>query len=67
MVMKLFLKLAGVVLPQIIDLLSPMIRTELGTLLRDLYEKALLTDNPWDDYGIEFLAQILAIELPELE
>lgn len=65
MVMGLFKKLAGIVLPKIIDLLSPAIRDELKGLLVSLHKKALATENPFDDYGVEFIAELLAIELPK--
>lgn len=42
---------------------SPQFRTLLEDSMRVLYNKALKTENPWDDWFVEFLCKILMINL----
>jgi hypothetical protein len=58
------LNLLAPLLMQLIGLISPVIKSELGTLLTGLYVKALATPNPWDDMLLGFLLDILGIPRP---
>jgi hypothetical protein len=59
MVMKIVVPLFGLVTPEIKKLLNDF--------LTALYLKALATDNPWDDFAVGFLLDILAIPRPPLD
>lgn len=52
------------VLKVIMPVLSPTLREELNKLMLSLYEKAMATDNPWDDFLMRFLLRILGIPVP---
>lgn len=58
------LQLLAPLLMQLIGLISPAIKSELGTLLSGLYVKALATPNPWDDMLLGFLLDVLSIPKP---
>ena len=49
----------------IIGILSPAIKAALTEFLRGLYLDALKTPNPWDDFAVGFLLDILGIPRPE--
>ena len=51
----------------IIGQMTPAIIAELNLLLTSLYKKALATPNPWDDFAIGMLLDILAIPRPPPE
>ena len=51
-------KLLATILPMV----TPAIRDELFELLKKLHEKALKTDNPFDDYLTQFLLDLFGIE-----
>lgn len=51
----------------IIGQVTPGIIAELNALLTNLYKKALATPNPWDDFAIGMLLDILAIPRPPPE
>ena len=53
-----------VVLKPVIDLLTPMIRTEVEKLAVKLYDHAETTPNPWDNFLAEFLLKILGMPVP---
>lgn len=55
--------LASVLLP-IIQAMSPAIIAALKEFLTDLYQKALNTPNPWDDFVIGLLLDFLGIPRP---
>jgi len=58
------INLLVVVLKPIIEILTPMIRTELEKLAVKFYAKAESTTNPWDDFLAEFLLKILGLPIP---
>ena len=45
------------------NLLSENIKNELQDFIRSLYQKALATENIWDDFFVKILADILSIDL----
>jgi hypothetical protein len=45
----------------LIGQMTPAILSELNAFLTALYKKALATPNPWDDFAIGMLLDILAI------
>lgn len=45
--------------PQIVE----AFKAGLKKLLQELYEKALETDNKWDDWGVEMMAKVFDVEL----
>lgn len=51
----------------ILAMASPMIKVELNDFLTALFKKALATPNPWDDFAIGMLLDILAIPRPPPE
>lgn len=51
----------------IIGQATPGIILELSAFLTNLYKKALATPNPWDDFAIGMLLDILAIPRPPPE
>lgn len=51
----------------IIGQVTPAITAELNVFLTGLYKKALATPNPWDDFAIGMLLDILAIPRPPPE
>jgi hypothetical protein len=52
------------VMRPIVTALTPAIKTALSDFLTDLYRKAVLTENPWDDYLMGLLLDILGIPRP---
>ncbi len=61
---KWIIELLVKVLGPVIAILSPMISQALKDALLDLYKKALATPNPWDDFVVGFLLDILSIPRP---
>lgn len=53
------------VLKPVLKIITPMIRDALEEQLLKLYAKAEATENPWDDFAVGFLLDILGIERPE--
>ena len=51
----------------IIGQMTPSIVAELQGLLTGLYKKALATPNPWDDFAVGMLLDILGIPRPPSE
>lgn len=45
---------------------SPEFRKMLVELVKDLYIKASNTDNPFDDWFVEFFARLLAIDVDKV-
>jgi len=56
-------KLISVILP----IVSEHIREGLKELLKNLYEKANETQNPYDDFLLEFIIRLLGLEKEILE
>lgn len=48
----------------ILSAITPTIKSELNSLLTQLYLKALATPNVWDDFFVGLLLDILAIPRP---
>lgn len=44
---------------------SPVFREALREFVKSLYVKAISTDNPFDDFFVEFLASLLKLEVTE--
>ncbi len=51
------------VLKPVVKAITPMIREEIEKAVRAWYPKALASPNPWDDFLVSFLADILNISL----
>lgn len=51
-------------LAPLITVITPVIKDELNKFMTELYKKALVTPNPWDDFFIGLLMDILAIPRP---
>jgi len=59
--MTWLLKLIEQMSPQIVE----AFKAGLTKMLKELYKKALETDNKWDDWGVEMMAKVFGVELPE--
>lgn len=62
---KNILKIVATFLRPIFGLASPMIRNLLDDFLTSWYKKAQLTENPADDYLVEFIANVLGINMKD--
>ena len=51
----------------LIGQMTPAITAELNALLTNLYKKALATPNPYDDFAVGILLDILGIPRPPPE
>jgi len=51
----------------IIGQMTPSIIAELNAFLTGLYKKALATPNPYDDFAVGMLLDILGIPRPSIE
>jgi len=49
-----------------LKLISPLLRAQLDTIIKQLYQKALTTDNEFDDIFCEGLADFLHIDLDDV-
>lgn len=61
---KWLIQILAVALGPIFSTLTPLIKKLLENFLTDLYQKALATENPWDDYVVGLLLDILGIPRP---
>lgn len=59
--MTWLLRLLEKMSPEIVDAFKELMKK----LLQDLYEKALKTENKWDDWGVEMMATVFGVELEE--
>ena len=59
------LRIIGIVLGPLLRSITPIIKDALEDGMIKLLEKARATENPIDDYFVEFLFNILDIEIPE--
>lgn len=59
--MTWLLKLLEKMSPEIVVAFQELMKK----LLQDLYEKALKTENKWDDWGVEMMATVFGVELEE--
>lgn len=48
----------------VLGMATPAIKAELNDFCTQLYKKALATPNPWDDFAVGLLLDILAIPRP---
>lgn len=64
---KWLIQLVVGVLGPILGLISPVIKAALNEFLTKLYLDALKTPNPWDDFFIGMLLDILVIPRPPPE
>jgi len=60
---KGIVRIIGLFLKPILALASPMIKEELRKLLQAWYNKAKATENPIDDYLVEFIAGLLSVNI----
>ena len=60
--MNVILKLVLPVLPQILSLVTPVLRETLEDVVKDLYAKAKKTDNPLDDILVAVLAGLIGVD-----
>ena len=63
---KILVLFAGLLKP-ILTLISPAIKKLVHEMVLSLWSRALETENGWDDFFVEMLADILAIDLPPPE
>ena len=59
------IQLALKVLLPLFSLITPELKKLLEDFLTQLYLKAVLTENPWDDLAVGFLLDILGIPRPQ--
>lgn len=57
--LKIGIKLFSVIIPVI----TPEIRKIMEEAIRNLYNKAVATDNIWDDFAVKVIADLLRIDL----
>jgi len=62
---KKILLIISTFLRPIFGIASPMIRKALDDFLTSWYKKAQLTENPADDYLVEFIANLLGIDIKD--
>jgi hypothetical protein len=60
---QIVLTIVKEILSLILPRLSNHIRELLSVYIKDLYQKAKATDNIFDDYAVELIADILNIDL----
>lgn len=58
------IQLVASALGPILGSLTPVVKAALNDFLTNLYKQALATENPWDDYVVGMLLDILAIPRP---
>lgn len=59
------LSVRAVVLEPLLSALTPGIKKFLHEAIKSLYEKALITENPIDDFFVELLAGLLDVDLED--
>jgi len=62
---KRILNIIAMFLKPIFSLATPMIKEALDKFLTSWYKKAQETDNPADDYLVEFIADLLNINIKD--
>lgn len=62
---KWILNVIAMFLKPIFQVASPMIKEALDKFLTSWYQKALATENPADDYLVEFIADLLGIDIKD--
>ena len=63
MTWKFWVEVGIRILGAIIKVVSPEIREAGERAIKEWYEKAKQTDNPWDDYLVELIASLLGFKL----
>jgi len=63
--MNTVLRLALPILPQLLGLITPLLRESLEGGIKDLRTKAKTTDNPIDDILVAVLAGAVGLELDD--
>lgn len=58
------LRIIGIILSPLLKAISPLIKDALEDGMNKLLEKARATENPLDDYFVEFLFAILRLDVP---
>jgi hypothetical protein len=58
------LNILGSVLGPLLGAISPSIKDLLNGFMTDLYKKCLATPNPWDDFAVGLLLDVLGIPRP---
>jgi hypothetical protein len=61
--MNVILRLALPILPQILKLVTPLLRESLEEAVKDLFAKAKKTDNPVDDILVAVLAGLIGVDV----
>lgn len=59
-IIQILIKILASLFPQI----TTELRYQLERFLLDFYDKAMETDNPWDDFLARFLLRIFSIPIP---
>ena len=63
MTWKILIQAFSGVLGKVLEVVTPELRKMVESFLKDLYQKAKATQNPWDDFLVELLAVVLGIKL----
>jgi len=63
MTWKILIQAFSGVLGKVLEVVTPELRKMVESFLKDLYQKAKATQNPWDDFLVELLAAVLGIKL----
>lgn len=62
-VWQFVIRAIGQVLVPIMKIITDELREELEAWIRQFHAKALLTENPWDDFLAEILAHALGVNV----
>jgi len=65
--MKILLVVGAKVFGYMIKMLTPHIKEMLEEMMLDLYQKALATENPWDDHVMAMALEVLSLKKPNIE
>lgn len=60
---SLWLQITMRIVGAILDAVTPHIRELIADQIKVAYEKAKETDNPWDDFLVKLLADILRVKV----
>lgn len=58
------LAIIGQMFAPLVGAITPVIKDELNKFMTELYKKALATPNPWDDFFVGLLLDIMVIPRP---
>ncbi|MCB2188387.1 MAG: hypothetical protein KQJ78_18355 [Deltaproteobacteria bacterium] len=59
------LRILMTVLPGMLDKLTPAIKDLLEGFLRDIYQKALETPNPLDDFAVKLVGSLIGLDVTQ--